>query len=119
MLSGLEGPERDRIIAQQSFHPFTPQTLTSPQALQADLETCRSRGFAFDNEEHEPGIICVAMPIQSGSGRVMGGLSVTSTTARHDLEGLAKLIPDISGAVKRIAEDAETWHFPDEMRQPA
>jgi len=111
-------PEMQRdIISQQSFYRFTPQTLRNPGALKAEIEDVQSLGYAFDREEHEPGIICIAMPILSGSNRVMGALSVTSTTSRHSLSSLAKLVPQLKNTVTRIATDAESWRFPDEMRR--
>ncbi|MCY4178938.1 MAG: IclR family transcriptional regulator [Litoreibacter sp.] len=119
MLAWSPVPEQTRIIEQQSYHRFTDNTLTSRKALRSELEIICSRGHAFDNEEHEPGIICVALPILSQSGQVLGGLSVTSTTARHTLESLAQLVPHMKTAVGRIAEDAESWRFPEQIRERA
>lgn len=107
------------IIEQQSYHGFTPNTLTSRRALRAELDMICSRGFAFDNEEHEPGIICVALPILSQTGGVLGGLSVTSTTARHTLDSLSALVPHMKSTVSKIAEDAESWRFPEQIAQRA
>ncbi|MEM7473073.1 MAG: IclR family transcriptional regulator [Pseudomonadota bacterium] len=110
---------QSRIIEQQSYHKFTDQTLTTRRALRAELDAICSRGYAFDREEHEPGIICVALPILAQSGQVLGGLSVTSTTARHSLDSLAALVPHIKNTVSRIAEDAESWRFPEQIRERA
>lgn len=119
MLAWCPLDDQDRIIKQQSYHKFTDKTLTSRRALRGELEAIRARGHAYDDEEHEPGIICVALPILSQSGRVMGGLSVTSTTDRHSLGSLADLVPQIKTTVSRIAEDAENWHFPETLSQHA
>ncbi len=80
----------------------------------AELAAIRARGHAFDREEHEPGIICCAVPILTRAGRVIGALSVTSTTARTTLaalEGKAGLTKDIAA---RIAAEAESWRFPEQ-----
>lgn len=114
MLAWLPEPEQDMVIAQQSFHRFTKNTLVTPEALRDELNLTRQRGYAIDNEEHEPKIICVALPILSQSGRVIGGLSVTSTTERLGLDKLLEWIPEIKKTVGQIAEDAETWRFPDQ-----
>mgnify|MGYP001822972593 CR=1 FL=1 len=113
MLAFLEASARDEALAQQSWHRFTPKTVTSPDAMQDVLQTIRDRGFAFDDEEHEPGIICVAAPILSRKGRPMGALSITSTTSRTDLDGLARLAPDLTDCARAIARDAEDWAFPE------
>lgn len=119
MLAWCRMDEQARIIEQQSFHRFTENTLTSRRALRAELDIICSRGYAFDNEEHEPGIICVALPILSESGRVLGGLSITSTTTRHTLDSLAELVPKMKTTVGRIAEDAENWLFPEQSKAHA
>ncbi len=117
MLAFQDVETRERLIAQQSFHRYRPNTLTDAKTLHAELEAIRQRGHAFDNEEHEAGIFCVAIPILSGSGRVIGGLSVTSTPDRHDLDSLSKHLPALHAAAGQIAEDAQTWRFPE--KQPA
>lgn len=113
MLAHLDPDRADEIIAQQSFHRFTPQTLTTPAALRSDLQAIRANGYGFDREEHEPGIICVALPILAASGRVMGAVSVTGTTAQTNLAGLEALVPQVKATAQAIAKDAERWSFPD------
>ena len=118
MLAFHDREARERLIAQQSFHAYTANTITDAGALRAELDAIRARGHAFDDEEHEPGILCVALPVLSGSGRVMGGLSVTSTPASHSLDSLGALVPRIRSAARRIAEEAETWRFPEKGSVP-
>jgi DNA-binding IclR family transcriptional regulator len=113
MLAFLSPSELDRLLPLMKLHRFTPNTLTSPEALKAELAATRARGHAFDREEHEPGIICVAVPILSSAGRVMGALSVTSSTARTTLAGLDALSGTIKDTAARIAAEAESWRFPD------
>ena len=114
MLAFLPPNMQDRAIERQSFHRFTPNTLCTPIALLAELQVIRKRGYAFDNEEHEPGIICIALPILTQSGRVMGALSVTSTTSRSSLDALAQLAPRIQETANAIAGEAESWRFPED-----
>jgi DNA-binding IclR family transcriptional regulator len=113
MLAFLPEDELDRIIPLLSFRAFTPSTLTTPEALREDLAAARRRGHAFDREEHEPGIICIAAPILSSAGRVMGALSVTSSTLRTTLPALDGLAGIVKETANRIAADAESWRFPD------
>lgn len=113
MLAFMDDAAVDAAMARQSFHRFTPETLDSPAKLRAELAAIRLRGHAFDREEHEPGIICCAVPILTRGGRVVGAISVTSTTARTTLvalEALAPLMKDIAGKIAAVAED---WRFPE------
>jgi DNA-binding IclR family transcriptional regulator len=114
MLAHLPPDALEGALLRQTFHGFTPRTLTTRDALLADLAAIRARGFAFDAEEHEPGIICCAVPILSRAGRVMGAISVTSTTARSTLDDMAGLAPAIRDTAARIAAEAESWRFPEE-----
>ena len=113
MLAHLDQAAAEAAIAQQSFHIFTPHTLRDANALRAELSDIRQNGYGFDREEHEPGIICVATPILSETGRVLGGLSVTSTTHRTNLAGLEGFVPVLRDTAARIARDAASWSFPD------
>lgn len=115
MLAHLPPGDRARAISQQAFHRYTPATITDATALAKELDRIRARGFAFDAEEHEPGIICVAVPILSRAGTVLGALSVTGTTARTSLSALEGLAPTISATAQAIAAEAESWRFPEEQ----
>ncbi len=114
MLAHLPEAQLPGILAQQSWHAFTPATLTTPEAMQQELAEIRARGFAFDREEHEPGIICIAVPILSARGTVLGAISVTSTTTRNSLSSLRAHAPLIQQIAQTIAQETETWRFPEE-----
>lgn len=113
MLAYLPEDALQSALDTQSYHRFTPHTLTDNRTLRSELGAIRDRGYAFDREEHEPGIICVALPILSRSHRVLGALSVTSSTDRTNLSGLEALVPEIQPVVAQIAEEAASWRFPD------
>ena len=117
MLAHLAPDDAEPLIDQQSFHEFTEQTITSAQALKAELVEIKSHGYGFDREEHEPSIICVSVPILSQNGRVLGAVSVTSTTARTNLAGLEAHVPHIQKTAAAIAADAQRWSFPDQTQQ--
>ena len=82
--------------------------------MRAELDVIRTEGNAFDREEHEPGIHCIAMPVLSQGGRVLGAVSVTSSTDRGTLEDLKRHLPHLRQAVDRIAGEVRDWRFPDQ-----
>lgn len=113
MLAFLPVAQQDRLIQQQSFHAFTDQTLDTPERLRAELVAIAARGHGYDREEHEPGIICVAVPILSAGGRVLGGLSVTGHKDHVALATLEGHLPALKTTARAIAEDAADWAFPE------
>jgi IclR family transcriptional regulator, KDG regulon repressor len=114
MMAFLDEAALQASISRQSFHRFTPNTLDTPELLRAELATIRACGHCFDREEHEPGIICCAVPILTRTGRVLGAVSVTSTTARTTLAALAAHAPMIKDIAAQIAVEAESWRFPEQ-----
>ena len=112
MLAFLPEPELAEALARQSFHRHTACTITSAAALRRELDTIRAEGIAFDREEHEPGIICVAAPILGADRRALGALSVTSSTMRHSLDDLAGYAPELRRTAAAIAAEAQPWAFP-------
>lgn len=115
MLAFLPEDQRARLTPQMSFHRYTSHTLTTPAALSDELAAIRTAGHAFDREEHETGIICVAAPILSSQGRVLGALSLTSTTARTTLPALEGCADRVKRTAQQIAAEAENWRFPEDM----
>jgi IclR family acetate operon transcriptional repressor len=60
----------------------TSRTITSREALQADLAEVRRRGYAVTNEELEPGLVAVAAPVYRDGATVVAALSVSGPATR-------------------------------------
>ena len=112
MMAHLDAATQDRVLALQSYYRHTANTLTTPDALRAELRQIEQDGVAYDREEHEPGIICIAAPILTQAGRVVGALSITTTTAKNSLSDLDRFRPDLLATARDIARIAESWQFP-------
>jgi DNA-binding IclR family transcriptional regulator len=63
---------------------FTATSLTTLPALEQELARVRREGVAYDNEEIELGLRCVAAPIRDDSGELVAGLSVSAPAERYD-----------------------------------
>jgi len=112
MLACLPPSEQQAALQRQAFFRHTGHTLVTAEALGAELEHIRAAGVAYDREEHEEGIICIAVPIVTAGGRLIGGLSITSSTQRHKLDDLEPFQAPLQRAAAQIAEAAEAWQFP-------
>lgn len=112
MMAFLKPEDQDSAIRYQSFFKHTENTLTSEEALREELAEIRKAGIAFDREEHEVGIICIAAPIIATTGRAMGAISITTTTNKYSLSDLEALRPSIIKTAENIAQAAENWQFP-------
>lgn len=104
-MTALPEPERAAIARKVSFQPFTPRTHRTVAALMADLEAVARRGYAFDEEEHEAEIRCVAAPVWNGDLSFVGGVSVTGPAYRISMEQLQAWSPLVVRTARDIARD--------------
>nr|WP_316652760.1 IclR family transcriptional regulator [uncultured Gellertiella sp.] len=94
-----------RTIAGISWQRFTPATITDAAALAREIEVIRACGHAFDREEHEEGIRCVAAPIRSADPGFAAGISVTGPAFRISQIQLEDWAPVVRQAAARISAD--------------
>lgn len=64
MLAQLSDSELESLYPADELEAVTPNTLTSREALFAELRTIRQRGYAEDLEEAVMGFRCVAAPVR-------------------------------------------------------
>jgi DNA-binding IclR family transcriptional regulator len=101
MLAELPEAEVNDIIRRSGLKPVTPNTITTATALKAELRTVRSRGYAIDNEEKEPGLRCLSAAVRGHSGKLLAAISVSGPAFRITKERL----PAIGQVVMRAAQD--------------
>jgi IclR family transcriptional regulator, acetate operon repressor len=99
--------DEDRLsdyFARAEFTRFTPATLVTPEALRADLALTRTRGFAYDDEERNEGMRCVAAPVLNAFGEPVAGLSVSGPSARLPGEAMEEIGARVRDAARRLSE---------------
>jgi DNA-binding IclR family transcriptional regulator len=62
---------------------FTPNTVTSQTKLWQQAEAALKQGYAFDNEEAEVGVGCIAAPVRDSQGHMVAALSVSCPRERR------------------------------------
>ncbi|HMN86465.1 MAG TPA: IclR family transcriptional regulator [Bauldia sp.] len=87
-------------IIKAGLLPYTPSTITQPDALRKELALTRERGYSIDEGEHQPGIRCVAAPIFNSAGRAFAAISVTGPKDRVTPER----VPFLAGLVIATAK---------------
>jgi IclR family acetate operon transcriptional repressor len=90
VLSHLDDETVRGMFRDVEFHPRTPRTVRSTDALIAELHDARARGFALDDEENETGAVCVAAAIDAGDD-TRYAISVSGPMVRVDGEVVARL----------------------------
>jgi DNA-binding IclR family transcriptional regulator len=67
-----------------------PERRIETPRLAATLEQARTRGYAVEVEENEPGIACLALPVMRGS-RPVAAISITAPVERMHPEHMQRL----------------------------
>ena len=101
MLAAL--PERAfaAAIGRRELTEYTPRTLTSIAALAGELVATRARGYAVDDEEHAPGLRCVAAAVLDENGQPWAAVSLAGPTTRMTHARL----PALGALVRATARD--------------
>jgi len=79
-LSGLDAAAIERLIG-EAYEARTPRTLTTLDALLADIKQARRSGVAYDREEHTLGICAAGVALQDARGNAVA-ISVPVPTQR-------------------------------------
>ena len=61
----------------------------------------RRNGYAIDDEEFQPGVICVGAAIRDHNGAVVGAISASTPTMRASDEHLTLMREEVVSAVAR------------------
>ncbi|MCQ4040498.1 IclR family transcriptional regulator [Streptantibioticus rubrisoli] len=106
LLACLPLPERQRAVSAIDFTPRTANTITSAQALLAELETVAAQGWAQDHGEDEAFINCIAAPVRDASGLVVAAASILVPDMVLPYEQVLELLPQLLATTRAISIDA-------------
>jgi DNA-binding IclR family transcriptional regulator len=81
----------------------TPATITDPEALRAELDRIRQRGWACTIEELETGLNTVAAPVRGADGSVVAGLSASGPSYRLGTESFSELAKKLQAGADKIS----------------
>jgi IclR family KDG regulon transcriptional repressor len=70
---------------------YTPHTITNAGRLRKNLEQVRVQGYAVDNEEFDPGVRCIAVPVEDFRGKVVASMGISGPASRMTPEKLSEL----------------------------
>lgn len=125
LLANCELDEVEAFYRERGLPQYTPNTITHIEVLMDQLAIVRRTGYAFDNEEHEPDVRCVAASVRDWTGQAVGAISIAGPAERM-LEGITcrKLTQEVVNSAELISRalgstaserDVESEHLPPPM----
>ncbi|NUU16413.1 IclR family transcriptional regulator [Cellulomonas humilata] len=103
VLADRSNEDLARFVARAGLPARTPHTITTLEALQAEIDVVRRVGYALDREENVPGLGCVAAPVRDHTGRVAYGVSVSTLLLEHTLEQIEDMASMATDAAAKIS----------------
>jgi IclR family KDG regulon transcriptional repressor len=67
------------------------------------LDRVRRDGYALDDEEFDPGLRCIAVPVRSISGRATHALAIAAPASRWSLDALRTTVPMLRRAASAMS----------------
>lgn len=103
-LAQMPPAQRKRLLGETSLKAFTPNTLTDFEALEAEIEAVHQAGYAFDDEEFLPGLICIAVLANNQNGGKSNlGIAIQAPVMRMSREKALECLPALRRAADAIA----------------
>ncbi|MBU8879899.1 IclR family transcriptional regulator [Bacillus sp. FJAT-29790] len=97
--------ELDQLLEGYHYTRPTPNSIGSKEQLLKEITNVRIRGYALDNEENEPGIVCVAVPIKDYSEKTIAAVSISTPAAKRDEEALQHYVKLLQECTGKISEE--------------
>lgn len=91
LLAARSEAEARAILSASPLPARTPNTLTDPEAIMAELARTQSRGYALIDQEVEIGLRSIAVPLFNARGAVVAAVNVGVPATQVDVEELVLL----------------------------
>ena len=104
MLAWLPEDDMRRVLA-HGLTRFTPKTICEWPSLIEALRHVRRNGYAVDDEEYQPGVICIGAAIRDHNGAVVGAISASTPTMRANDEHLSLVREQVCAAVRALSAE--------------
>ncbi|WP_096186882.1 IclR family transcriptional regulator [Evansella halocellulosilytica] len=94
----------ESLLTDYEFIKRTENTITEKEEFLQEIELVRQRGYAIDNQENEPGVYCIAVPVRNYSGEVVAAISISSPVMRVTDEQKTKNIELLKQASNELSQ---------------
>ncbi|WP_315709948.1 IclR family transcriptional regulator domain-containing protein [Brenneria uluponensis] len=104
LLSALDEQQLEQYLARVTLEPLTEFTVTSAQALRAELDKVRRQGYAINDQQLEIGLRSIAVPMHSRSGSVVAAMNVGVNASQIPASQLReRVLPQLQRAAMELA----------------
>jgi IclR family transcriptional regulator, acetate operon repressor len=104
LLAQMTPAQRHRLLAHAPLQRYTDHTITELDRFEAEMKRVRRDGYAFDDEEFLPGLLCVAVRVPAASGRSNLCVAVQAPVLRLTPDKAMQLLPALQRAARALGD---------------
>ena len=94
LIADMSAADRKSILGQSKLEKFTPTTIGTLKALEAELDKVAKQGYAIVDQELEAGLRSVAAPIRNSRGKVVAAVNLSVPAATTSVAEIRKRLLD-------------------------
>ncbi|WP_432663608.1 IclR family transcriptional regulator [Wukongibacter baidiensis] len=110
-LSQMSDEEIKNYFNSHELEKRTINTIIKYEDFNKEKEQILREKVAFDKEEYEYGLTCMACPITNSKGDTVAALSVSGPTSRLKVKGIDNIIEELRKISKEISERLKEAHL--------
>lgn len=103
LLAGMPDDCARDVLAMSNIQKKTDTTETSIDGLMAQIRKAREQGYALIDQELEPGLVAVAVPVRNLRGETIAAINICGHTIQTSLDKLTSVcLPEALKTAKQI-----------------
>jgi IclR family pca regulon transcriptional regulator len=106
LLAGLSDADLEAYLVAAKLDTFTQHTITSAEALRAEIARVREQGWALVDQELESGLRSIAVPLHDRDAHVIAAMNVSTQASRTTPTAVRReMLPTLQSTATRIEAD--------------
>jgi DNA-binding IclR family transcriptional regulator len=102
-LAQLSAEQRKRLLAHAPLEKYTAKTITQLAKFEREIERVQRDGYALDEEEFLPGLLCIAVQVPSEAGLSNLCIAVQAPSMRLSAAKAKQLLPALRRAAAELS----------------
>jgi DNA-binding IclR family transcriptional regulator len=102
-MTQMSPSQRRRLLGYTTLSKFTEKTLTTLEQVESEIERVKRDGYAMDDEEFLPGLVCVAVLVPVPEGKSNLAVAIQAPIMRMTAEKSLQCLPALQRAATALA----------------
>ena len=102
-LAQMSAAQRRRLLAHAPLEKYTAKTITQLAKVEREIERVQREGYALDEEEFLPGLLCIAVQVPSDAGLSNLCIAVQAPSVRLSTAKAKQLLPALRRAAAELS----------------